>query len=58
MFKGTLRISGARIEMLQIDEFRRSTILAENNEFLAIKWPANPAVGRPLPAAAAPATRP
>ena len=40
MFKGTLRISGTTLEMLQIDEFRRGTILAENNEFLAIRWAA------------------
>ena len=38
MFKGTLRIAGSNIEMLQLDEFRRGTILAENEEFLAIRW--------------------
>ena len=42
MFKGTLRISGTRIEMLQLDEFRRGMILAENDEFLTIKWPTLP----------------
>ena len=40
MFKGTLRISGTRIDMLQIDDFRRGTILAENDEFLTIRWAA------------------
>ena len=40
MFKGTLRIAGTDIEMLQLDEFRRGTILAENDEFLAIRWAA------------------
>ena len=40
MFKGTLRICGTRIEMVQMDEFRRGTILAENHEFLAIRWAA------------------
>ena len=40
MFKGTLRIAGTDIEMLQLDEFRRGTILAENHEFLAIRWAA------------------
>ena len=34
--------------MLQIDEFRRGIILAENDEFLAIKWP--PLPGWPAPA--------
>ena len=42
MFKGTLRIAGTRIEMLQLDEFRRGTILAENDEFLTVKWPPLP----------------
>ena len=40
MFKGTLRIAGTDIEMLQLEEFRRGTILAENDEFLAIRWAA------------------
>ena len=40
MFKGTLRIAGTDIEMLPLDEFRRGTILAENDEFLAIRWAA------------------
>ena len=40
MFKGTLRISGTEIDMLQIDYFSRGTILAENDEFLTIRWPA------------------
>ena len=47
MFKGTLRIAGTRIEMLQLDEFRRGTILAENDEFLTVKWP--PLPGWPAP---------
>ena len=41
MFKGTLRIAGTDIEMLQLDEFRRGAILAENHEFLAIRWAAH-----------------
>ena len=40
MFKGTLRIAGTHIEMLQLDEFRQGTILAENDEFLTIRWAA------------------
>ena len=40
MFKRTVRISGTRIDMLQIDDFRRGTILAENDEFLTIRCPA------------------
>ena len=40
MFKGTLRIAGTDIEMLQQDEFRRGAILAESREFLAIRWAA------------------
>ena len=28
--------------MLQLDEFRRGTILAENDEFLAVNWPPLP----------------
>ena len=40
MFKGTLRIAGSDIEVLQLDEFRRGIILAENDEFLAIGWAA------------------
>ena len=42
MFKGTLRIAGTRLEMLLLDEFRRGTILAENDEFLAVEWPPLP----------------
>ena len=42
MFKGTLRIAGTDIEMLQLDEFRQGTILAENDEFLTVKWPPLP----------------
>ena len=48
MFRGTLRICGTRIEMLQIDEFRRGMILAGNDEFLTVKWP--PLPGCPAPA--------
>ena len=33
--------------MLQLDEFRRGTILAENDEFLTVKWP--PLPGWPAP---------
>ena len=32
MFKGTLRVAGTRIEMLQLDEFRQGVMLAENDE--------------------------
>ena len=40
MFKGTIRIAGSNIEMLQLDEFRRGTVQAENEDFLAIRWAA------------------